>query len=98
MSKDKEDRERAILSKFRRESEELGFSLQRKILLTRVWEKILIDAEEYEMAGAMIKERQDLSKQMIKQKRKSRTFVERLKYWLLKFLRRNRGFKLYEKI
>ncbi len=88
MGTDKEDKERAILTKFRRESDERKFSYRKKILLAKIWIKILIQAEEYEMAGALAREKFDISTKMIAEKRSSRTLIQKIKYYWIKLKRR----------
>lgn len=54
----------------------LGFS--EKLKLARVWIKICINDEEYEMAAAIKSERKNIIKQHIQKKRKNRKFGEKI--------------------
>lgn len=86
MDKDGLEKAAAIINKFRRESKQFDFN--KKIRLTRIWIDILIKAEEYEMAWALDNERLNLVKNKVREKRISRTFKEKVRYFFIKLKRK----------
>lgn len=86
MDKDGIEKAAAIINKFRRESKQFDF--KKKIMLTRIWIDILIKAEEYEMAWALDNERIYLIKLRVKEKRASRTFKQKMRYFWIKLNRK----------
>lgn len=68
--------------------ERIKFSFPTQILLAKTWMEICTKNEEYEMAAALKKEKEKISKEFLNKKRASRTYKQKLKYWFLKLKRR----------
>lgn len=68
--------------------ERIRFSFSKQIVLANTWIEICTRNEEYEMAAALTKEKDDLIKKNLKKNRESRGYVEKLLYFLIKIKRK----------
>lgn len=69
-------------------NEKVKFGFTKQIILAKTWIDICTKNEEYEMAAALQKEREQVSKKYLKEKRESRTWKEKLKYYSIKLKRK----------
>lgn len=69
-------------------NEKSKFSFANQIILAKTWIDICTKNEEYEMAAALTKEKEKVIKEFLKKKRDSRTWKERVKYFLLRIKRK----------
>lgn len=64
------------------------FSFTKQVTLAKTWIDICTKNEEYEMAAALQKEKDKVIKAYLKNKRKNRTWKERLNYFWIKIKRK----------
>lgn len=69
-------------------SERVKFSFAKQIVLAKTWIDICTKNEEYEMADGLQKEKDKIAKAYLKKKRESRTWKEKIKYYLLNLKRK----------
>lgn len=70
------------------QKERSRFSFAKQVVLAKTWIGICTNNEEYEMAAALQKEKDKVIKEYLKNKRKSRTWQQRFRYYLLKIMRK----------
>ena len=68
--------------------ERVNFSFAKQIMLAKTWIDICTKNEEYEMAAALQKEKDSVVMEYLKEKRASRTWKEKLRYFCIKFVRK----------
>ena len=64
------------------------FSFSKQILLAKTWIAICTKSEEYEMAAALQKEQEKIVKEHLKEKQESRTWKEKIWYYLVRLKRK----------
>ena len=70
------------------DKERVRFSFAKQILLVKTWISICTKNEEYEMAAALQKKKDEVIKSHLKVKRDSRTNKQKIWYLLTKFKRK----------
>jgi hypothetical protein len=68
--------------------EKIRFSFGKQIMLAKTWIDICTRSEEYEMAAALQKEKEKVIKKHLQDKRDSRTWKQRVKYFWIKLTRK----------
>lgn len=86
MTSDAEKKVEFILAWYNKEK--VRFSFAKQILLAKTWMDICTKSEEYEMAAALQKEKDRVSKEYLQKKRASRTWKQRAKYLWIKIKRK----------
>lgn len=69
-------------------NEKSKFSFANQVVLAKTWIDICTKNEEYEMASALTKEKEKVVNEFLKKKRDSRTWKERVIYFLIKLKRK----------
>ncbi len=75
-----------ILAWYNKERVRFGFTKQ--VLLAKTWIDICTNSEEYEMAAALQKKKEEVIKQYLNKKRASRTWGQKLRYFWIKLKRK----------
>jgi len=70
--------------------EKVRFSFVKQVILAKTWIDICTKNEEYEMAAALQKRKEEVIQQYLKEKRASRTWKQKLKYFWTKLKRKFR--------
>ena len=70
--------------------ERIRFSFTKQVILAKTWIKICTKNEEYEMSSAIQKEMEKIVKKYLKNKRDSRTWKQKMKYFFIKIKRKCR--------
>lgn len=63
--------------------ERIKFSFPKQIMLAKTWIEICTKSEEYEMAAALQKEKEEVIKNFLDYKKASRTWKEKAWYYIL---------------
>lgn len=68
--------------------ERMRFSFSKQVLLAKTWMDICAKNDEYEMSLALQQEKEKITKLYFKEKRKNRTWSQKLNYYCIKFIRK----------
>lgn len=68
--------------------EKVRFSFTKQVMLAKTWIDICIKNDEYEMAAALTKEKEDVIRKYLKNKRANRTLKQKSKFFLIKLKRK----------
>lgn len=76
-------------------TERVRFSFAKQIVLAKTWIDICTKNEEYEMAAALKKEKENVCEVYIKKKRDSRTWRQKVWYFFIKISRKLKNKRSY---